>query len=266
MNKYQRFQSLHMGDSPLLLPNAWDVLSAKILEQADYPAIATTSYGVANAHGYQDGEQITFDELLDSTRDIIKAVEVPVSIDVESGFAHSTEAIVENILRIAETGAVGINIEDSLKEGNGLRPVQLQQEIISGIRHALDANGYRDFFINARIDTYFQGEGAKETIARARAFVVSGANGVFVPGLVEANEIKQISKAIDAPLNIMALPNLTDLEHLPSLGVRRYSIGNALSDAVIAYIEKLAVEVRDSRNSAVLFDHAKVETIFGNNQ
>ncbi|WP_422082164.1 isocitrate lyase/PEP mutase family protein [Ulvibacterium sp.] len=265
MNKYQRFQSLHRDNRPLLLPNAWDVISAKILGQTDYPAIATTSYGVANAHGYHDGEHISFDQFLNS-RDIVKAVEVPISIDVESGFAHSPKAIVENILKIADTGAVRINIEDSLKEERALRPVQLQQEIISGIRHSLDANGHRDFFINARIDTYIQGKGAFETIARAKAYVESGVNGVFVPCLHQADEIKQIVKAIDAPLTVIALPNLTNLEHLTLLGVKRYSIGNALSDAVIAYTEKLAMEVRDSRNSAVLFEHAKVETIFGNNR
>ena len=266
MDNYQKFQHLHRQQTPLLLPNAWDVLSAKILAQTGYEAIASTSYGVANAYGHQDGERISFEQLLSNARNMVQAVEVPVSIDVESGFGQTPGAIAENILKIAETGVVGINIEDSFKNEKGLRPIEQHGKIIENIRTVLNTNGYPDFFINARIDTHFQGKEIVETIARAKAYLESGANGIFVPGLYKAEEIKEIATTVSAPLNVMALPNLTDIGQLTALGVKRYSIGNALSDAVIAFIEKMAEEVRDTRNSGVLFDHAKVKTVFKNDK
>ena len=190
---------------------------------------------------------------------MVQAVEVPVSIDVESGFGQTPGAIAENILKIAETGAVGINIEDSFKNEKGLRPSEQHGKIIKNIRTALNTNGYPDFFINARIDTYFQGKEIVETIARAKAYLESGANGIFVPGLYKAEEIKEIATTVSAPLNVIALPNLTDIGQLTALGVKRYSIG-------IAFIEKMAGEVRDTRNSGVLFDHAQVKTVFKNDK
>ena len=263
MNKLLEFKAMHQQDELLLIGNAWDVLSAIILQQAGFKAIATTSWGVANAMGYQDGELIEFNDILEIVKKIIDVVDIPVSVDIESGYSSDNNQVAVNVLKIAELGAVGINIEDSIKGGSGLISIEEQSVLISGIRKKLDKNGYRDFFINARIDTYFQlQEPQNETIERANAYVNSGANGVFVPGINQNQDIKALVEAIDAPINVLSLPDLSDITLLNELGVKRFSIGNALSDSVIAFIEQQAQQVLSSQSTTSLYQHEDVKTRF----
>jgi len=263
MSNLLEFKAMHQQDELLLIGNVWDVLSAIILQQSGFKAIATTSWGIANTMGYQDGEHISFDDLLKVVEKIIAAVDIPVSVDVEAGFSNDHNIVAENVLAIANLGAVGINIEDSFKDGSGLKTIDEQSELISGIRAKLNENGYQDFFINARIDTYFQlQEPQSETIERANAYVNSGANGVFVPGINQSHDIKALVEAIDAPINVLSLPDLTDVTLLNALGVKRFSIGNALSDSVIAFIEQQSQQVLSSQNTTSLYKHEEIKTQF----
>lgn len=263
MNKLLEFQALHTQDELLFLPNAWDVLSALVLEQTGFKAIATTSWGIANSMGYKDGENITFENLLSLAAKIIAAVDIPVSVDIESGYADSSDQVADNVMKIAELGAVGINIEDSNKNGSGLEEKERQCQLIRKIRNKLDGQGYTDFFINARIDTYFQlKDPQRETIDRAIDYVASGANGIFVPGISQSHDIEDLVNAIDAPLNVMSLPKLTDANQLNELGVKRFSTGNALSDATTAFIELQSRQLLSLKNTESLYLNGEVKTQF----
>ncbi|WDE11553.1 isocitrate lyase/PEP mutase family protein [Thalassomonas haliotis] len=264
MNKHiAAFNALHQQEEALCLGNAWDLLSALVLEQSGFKAIGTTSWGVANTLGYKDGEKISFDELLTLAKKIISNVSVPVTVDIEAGFATDAAAIAGNVLKIAELGAAGINIEDSLKHEGGLQTQAAHCHVLEKIRLTLDSKGYQHFFINARTDTYLQLEQPlAQTISRGQAYIDSGASGLFVPGLSQAEDIRAVVAAIKAPLNVMSLPNLTDVEVLQQLGVKRFSIGNALSDAAIAFIESQADRLLTQKNSAGLYDHCEVKTAF----
>lgn len=242
--------------SILFLGNAWDLLSALILEKAGFKAIGTTSWGIANSLGYADGELIDFDRHLAIIQTIAENVKVPVSADIEAGYGEDRQTIVDNVLRTADAGVAGINIEDSLKQQKGLREIKEHCDLLSKIRAALESHGYKDFYVNARTDTYFQRQSPlSETIDRAQAYVESGASGIFVPGVVEEKEIAEIVMNLSAPLNVMSLPGLTNCNKLKALGVRRFSFGNALSDQVIAYIEKSAAELLEHMDTSRLYEN-----------
>ncbi|NQZ07314.1 MAG: isocitrate lyase/phosphoenolpyruvate mutase family protein [Algicola sp.] len=263
MNKEQTFKAMHQQAELLFLPNAWDVISAMVLEQAGFKAVGTTSWGVSNALGYKDGENIEFSELLTLVGKMVAVLSIPLTVDIESGYAQSDELIAENVLKIADLGVAGINFEDSLKNTTAMVDKQTQCGLIEKIRNKLDSHGHTDFFINARTDTYFQlKDPLGETISRAVDYVASGASGIFVPGLSQADEIKQIVDAIDAPLNVMSLSDMTDVGELNKLGVKRFSVGNALSDATTAFIEQQARQILTQQNTASLYDHGEVKTVF----
>ncbi len=265
MNKLSDFKKMHQQKELLFLPNAWDVLSALILQQVGFKAIGTTSWGIANSMGYKDGERIEFDALVALIDKMVLAVEIPITVDIESGYADNATAVAENVLKIADLGVSGINIEDSLKRESALRDKNTQCELIMQIKNKLDENGYREFFINARTDTYLQNKNPlSETIERSIDYVGSGADGIFVPGVCDSDEIKQLVDAIDAPLNVMSLPNLTDISasRLNELGVKRFSLGNAFSDATVSFIEQSARMLFTKQNTDALYAGDKIRTAF----
>jgi len=263
MNKLLNFKKMHENDEPLFLANAWDVLSALILEQSGFKAIGTTSWGVANALGYSDGEKITFEQLLALANKMVSTVDIPVTVDVESGYSENINIITDNVLKIAEIGAVGINFEDSSKDGTTLLDVSKQCQILERIRSRLDNNGFTDFFINARTDTYFLlSDPLAETISRSTAYINSGVNGIFVPAISDSEEIKEIVSSVNAPLNTMSLPNLTEVKLMRELGVKRFSIGPALSNGVINFIEQKSKELLDLQSTVSLYKNCDVHTIF----
>jgi 2-methylisocitrate lyase-like PEP mutase family enzyme len=205
--------------------------------------------------GATDGEQIEFQSNLNIVKTIVDHVKIPVSADIESGYGKDWKTIVENVLRTADVGVAGINLEDSLKGQSGLREVEEHCHLLSKIRTALDNYGFSGFFINARIDTYFQKKDPlAETISRANAYVESGASGIFVPGLKDDDEIRAVAAEVDAPLNILSLPGLTNAQRLQELGVKRFSFGNAFSDKVIEFLEKSAAQLYESQDTAPLYE------------
>lgn len=256
MCRRKEFQRLHESNELLVLGNAWDLPSAHVLEKAGFKAIGTTSWGIAASLGYSDGEAIDFELQLAVIERIVNHVHIPVSVDIESGYGPNDEAIVSNALKVANLGGVGINIEDSLKASTGLKPLLEQCRLLSKIRSGLDNSGFGDFFINARTDPYLlhHQDPLNETMTRSKHYVESGASGIFVPGLKDKEEIKMIASSTSAPLNVMALPDLTDCNQLKELGVRRLSLGGSLYRKMTTLLEQCVVEMLDSHDVAILFE------------
>ncbi|KRE99355.1 carboxyphosphonoenolpyruvate phosphonomutase [Paenibacillus sp. Soil766] len=255
MSKIELFQKLHESDELLVLGNAWDLPSARILEKAGFKAIGTTSWGIAASLGYTDGETIDYELQLSVIQRIVNHVQIPVTADIESGYGHNDDSIVSNVLKVANLGVSGINIEDSMKGEKGLKQLADQCHLLVKIRDALDKRGFGNFYINARIDAYLLNQDPlNETMTRMKEYVESGASGIFVPGLKHEEQIKTIASCTTAPLNVMALPGLTDCVMLRELGVRRLSLGAALYRKISMLMERCAVEMLDSRDTSILFE------------
>jgi 2-methylisocitrate lyase-like PEP mutase family enzyme len=264
MDKYQLFKSFHASEEILFLGNTHDVLSAMLFEHAGFKALGTTSWGISNTLGFNDGENIDFNDYLFVVKKIIGNVSIPVSVDIEGGYSDCIETISRNVLTLADCGVVGINFEDSSKKICGLRDLKLQSDIISTLRNKLDNNGYKDFFINARTDTYLQKipNSLQETLIRAKAYAECGANGLFVPGVSTNSDIETIVKNTHLPLNVLSLPQLTSLKHMNKLGVKRLSIGNAFSDLMLINGEKIVTELWLNGDTSLLYNQGSVNLKF----
>ena len=232
------FRQLHEGPDILRLPNAWDAGSARLIESLGAKAIATTSAGVAWAHGYPDGDALPLKMLVATVDEISKTVGVPVSADIEGGYSIDPEDVAQVVAAVMEAGAVGINLEDG-----GGSPELLGTKIV----HARRAAGRLgvDLFINARTDVYLRGlasgeAAVEETVRRARIYADSGADGIFVPGVADPGEIEALAKAIDRPLNVLARPGLPDAAALQALGVRRLSAGSGICQSLYGHTKRLA--------------------------
>ena len=246
------FRRMHQPDAGriLVLANAWDAMSARLIEDAGARAIATTSAGVAWALGRQDGEGLTRDQMINAIERITRVVRVPVTADVERGYGDGTPAdAAETVHRVIGAGAVGINLEDAPgRDGATLMAVDEQVERIAAAREAASREGVA-LFINARVDTYLAQAGRPEgrfdeTVRRAQAYAGAGADGVFVPGVADADTIRHLVAAVGLPLNVMAGrgagPSIAELQ---ALGVARVSIGPALTLAAMAQIRRAAAEI-----------------------
>ncbi|HYW14031.1 MAG TPA: isocitrate lyase/phosphoenolpyruvate mutase family protein [Longimicrobium sp.] len=246
------FRRLHQPDAGriLVLPNAWDAMSARVIEEAGARAIATTSAGVAWALGRTDGEGLTRDQMINAVERITRVVRVPVTADVERGYGDGTPAdVAETVRRVIGAGAVGINLEDAPgRDGAVLMDADEQVERIAAAREAAGSEGV-EIYINARIDPYLAQAGAPEgrfdeTVRRAQAYVAAGADGVFVPGVADAETIRALAAAVRVPLNVMAGRGAgPGIAALQALGVARVSIGPAMTLAVMGQIRRAAAEV-----------------------
>ncbi|MFF1296742.1 MULTISPECIES: isocitrate lyase/phosphoenolpyruvate mutase family protein [unclassified Streptomyces] len=239
------FHALHVPGRPLVLPNAWDIASARVVEDAGAAAVATTSAGLAWALGAADGDRVERERVLGVVADIVAAVGVPVSADVESGYAEDPAGVAATVRAVLAAGAVGVNIEDALYgEGAGpLRDVAAQAERIAAAREAADAEGV-PLFVNARIDTFLRGAGDVDvTLERAAAFRAAGADGIFVPGAVDPGTVKLLVDGIDGPLNVMVGPGAPPVAELAALGVARVSAGSGIAQAALALVHRAAREL-----------------------
>ena len=227
-----RFHALH-ADGLLRLPNAWDAGSARLAHAAGARAIATSSAAVAWAHGWPDGDLLPV-ELLQTTRAVAAATELPVTIDIEGGYSDEPARVGELVTALLEAGAVGINIEDGSKD-----PALLCAKIAAA-RAAAKTAGV-DLFVNARVDVWLRalvpaGERVGETLARAARYRAAGANGLFAPGITDAGEIAALVAGTDMPVNVLAWTGLPDAGRLQALGVRRLSAGSAISEAMHGHV------------------------------
>jgi len=241
------FAALHAGPKLLVLPNAWDAGSARIIEHAGAKAIATSSAAVAWAHGFSDGEFMPFDTLLATVREIAKTVSIPVSADIEAAYAEDAASAATTVARVMDAGAVGINIED----GNGA-PELLARKI----ENLRKASG--DLWINARIDTYLRklvepGAAYDETVRRAKLYREAGASSIFVPAFPDNDRIARLVKDVVLPLNLLAWSGLPDGGVLDSAGVRRLSAGSGLGKMVLGEALRLAQAfLADGRSEPLL--------------
>jgi len=228
MTNFQKFIQLHQKETPLLLGNVWDTKSALLFEKAGYEAIGTSSAAISNSLGYEDGEEMSFEELLTIVKDISSKVSIPLTVDLEAGYSRDVNEIISNIAILSKNGVVGINIEDSLtinKEGI-IQDSNHFAQIIKKIKLHLLMNNV-DIFLNVRTDSYILGlENPKnETIRRIKLYENAGADGIFVPCITSTKEIQEIVASNTVPINIMAMPELESFDKLQEAGVKRISMG-----------------------------------------
>ena len=225
--------SLHIKGDPVILFNIWDAGSAKAMQEIGAKAIATGSWSVAAAHGYHDREKLPFDLALANLKRIVASVDLPVTIDLEGGYGQRPTELKENVAKVIETGAVGINFEDQIVGGEGLYSIQDQCARIQAIREAAEHTGI-PIFINARTDIFLKTDFAEhndallqEALRRASAYAESGASGFFAPGLRDPGHIEELCKLSPLPVNILKLPDTPASKQLAELGVARISYGPA---------------------------------------
>ncbi len=244
-----RFRALHGGPGILLLCNVWDAASARVVEEAGFPAIATTSAGIAWSLGFADGEQAPFEDVVAAVRRIVRIAGVPVSADIETGFGESPEESAKSCLAILEAGAVGVNLEDGVDARDGLVEPALQCEKIRAAKEAAAAAGL-DLFVNARTDGFLDQVGdpatrLEEAVRRCNAYRAAGADGLFVPGLSDEAAIGRLVREIDGPVNILAGPQSPPIATLARLGVARVSLGSAAARAGLGLLRRVARELAD---------------------
>ena len=229
VQKARRFAELHVKGSPVVLYNAWDSGSAKAVLEAGAGAIATSSWAVAAAHGYKDGEAIPQGFAEQVIGRIAGAIEAPVSADFEGGYSEDDAVLAENVTRLLTLGIVGINFEDRFVHGSGLYPIERQASRIAAVRAAADKFGV-DLFINARSDIFFGGSGdpsalVGEALDRAQAYQSAGASGFFVPGLRDEALIGRLAEMAGLKVNVMMMAGVPPAARLAELGVARISYG-----------------------------------------
>jgi 2-methylisocitrate lyase-like PEP mutase family enzyme len=259
--KAERLRKLHQGPRILVLANAWDVASARLMEEAGFPAIATTSSGVAASLGYPDGQRISREEMLEVVARIARAVRVPVTADMEAGYGTSVEEMAETAKAVVAAGAVGMNLEDVTGDDESSQvELGLQVEKIRAICKASAALGV-PLVVNARTDIYLLpiGEEAtrfERTVEHLRAYREAGAGCVFAPGIRDRETISKLVKAVDAPLNILLTPGCPSLGELEKMGVARASAGSAVMRATLGLVRRIAKELMEKGSFESLFNGA----------
>ncbi|MFB4282180.1 MULTISPECIES: isocitrate lyase/PEP mutase family protein [unclassified Nonomuraea] len=234
-------RALHVPGAPLILPNVWDAASARAVQEAGFPAVATGSAAVARVLGYPDGEGTPVGEMMAAVARVVRAVDVPVTADVERGYGLKPAELVE---RLAATGAVGCNLEDSVPGRGELVDPGEQADFLAEVRAAAgDA-----LVINARVDVYLHGRATREeALERGRRYLEAGADCVYPILLADEDEIRALTGELGGPVNILFRPGAPDLGRLAELGVARISFGGGLHQAAHAYAEGLFAKVREGR-------------------
>jgi 2-methylisocitrate lyase-like PEP mutase family enzyme len=263
--KARKFLALHKGPKILLLPNAWDVASARIFEEAGFPAIATTSAGVANSLGYPDGQHIRPDEMLEVVRRIAEAVSVPVTADMEAGYGQTPEEVAATARGVLEAGAVGMNLEDTIEERpDSLADLNLQKERIRAILEVARSAGI-PLVLNARSDVILAGVGepatrAQRTIERLEAYREAGAQSLFAPGVKDKETIARLARGVHGPLNILATAGTPPIAELEKIGVARVSLGSGPMRATMGLVARIARQLREEGTYSLFTDGAMTYT------
>ena len=249
LEKAKRLYNLHHNSKLLILPNIWDSLGALLLEDMGYPAVATASASVAFANGYDDGENISFNQLLVILKRIAEKINIPVTADIESGYANDEQQLKQNIKQIIEAGIVGINIEDTDKKTNTLLPVEVQCKKIKLIKKVSEEMNV-PLFINARTDVYLRsGDNAaanklEETIKRGFAYKDAGADCFYPITMNNAEDISSTIQQLQMPVNIIIMPGIPKLMDLEKMGVARVSLGPSFLKYAIKAMKNLAEKLK----------------------
>ncbi len=267
------FRKLHQGESILVLPNAWDCLSASLFEQAGFPALATTSGGIASVFGYPDGQRIPSRLMLGMAGRIASVVSIPVTADLEAGYGRTPAQVADTVLSAIQLGLVGANLEDGTGDpASPLNDMERQVEIIKAVRQAADSTGI-PFFINARTDVFMRSTGdeasrIEEAVLRAKAYREAGADGTFVIGVKDRELIGNLARQVPAPLNILAGPGSPSISELQELGVARATFGSGLLRGTLPFVRDMARQLRQNGSYASLeqteFTYAAINQLFEN--
>jgi 2-methylisocitrate lyase-like PEP mutase family enzyme len=256
--KAEKFRKLHHGPRLLLLPNAWDVASARILEECGHPAIATSSAAVAYSLGYPDGQRISRGEMLEVAGRIARATNIPVTADLEAGYGTTPKDMADTVKAAITAGIIGMNLEDVTGDDEGsLVDLPLQVEKIRAIREAASSAGV-PFVLNARTDIYLMPIGPEatrfeRTVERLRAYREAGADCLFAPGVYDVETIKRLVKAVEAPLNILANPACPPVAEMEKAGVARVSAGSGIMRAAMGLVQRIGKEMLESRSCEMMF-------------
>jgi 2-methylisocitrate lyase-like PEP mutase family enzyme len=243
------FLALHERPEAFVLPNVWDAGSAKVMARAGFPALGTTSAGIAFSAGLPDDGSIGRDRMVERIAAIAAAVDLPVSADIESGYAGDPTGVADTVRAVIGAGAVGANLEDAAPVHRG--SLFGIEEAVERVEAARAAAAGETFVLNARIDSYLVGapDPLGDALERAARYVAAGADCIFVPGAADAETIGRLAEAIDAPLNVVAglVGEPLTLAELSRLGVRRVSVGGSLARAALGLVERAAQEMREGR-------------------
>lgn len=259
VEKAEGFRRLHRGKI-LILPNAWDVASARLFEEAGFPAVATSSAGMMVSLGYPDGERIDRKEFVSAIARIARSLSVPLSADVVSGFGRTPREVVDMVKRIIEAGAIGINIEDSNHETKQLVALDRQIERLEALKNLKESEGV-PFVINARTDAlrYAPGDAQDrlaEAIRRGRAYRDVGVDCVYPMGLTDATSIAAFVRSLEFPVNVMVRNGLPSVRDLERLGVARVSLGPSASYATMGLLKRASKELLERGAYSTLLDGA----------
>jgi 2-methylisocitrate lyase-like PEP mutase family enzyme len=248
--KAERLRALHHAGRILVLPNIWDPGGARMMEWLGYPAVATASASIAYSLGYDDCQQITLDAMLDVVQRVASSVNVPVTADMEWGYGEDPKEVAENMRRVLRAGAVGINLEDSIREGERLFDLEFQCARIRAIREMARQEGI-PLVINARTDVFWprvagtDAEKFDEAIRRAKAYFQAGADCFYPIILGDLGTLKRLHDAVQAPINVLAPTTRATLRELEAAGIARLSLGPALIWASLSVMKKIALELQN---------------------
>lgn len=247
MSHYQIFKNLHHREQPLLIGNAWNAKSARIIEEAGFEAIATSSGAIADSLGYKDGENIPFAEMLYIVKRIKSVTSIPVSVDMERGYSDDPEVITENIQKIIDIGVAGINLEDHQGEEIFLRKLYAVHNYLQQTNQEL--------FINARTDVFLQklANPLETTIKRAALYKDAGADGLFVTGVQDIEIIKNIVSAVSLPVNVVGVSALSSVAQLAACGVKRISMAGILFASGYKKIDGMVKGIRTENSFSGLY-------------
>ncbi|TDD75762.1 isocitrate lyase/PEP mutase family protein [Actinomadura rubrisoli] len=252
-----RFRDLHHAGRPLLLPNAWDFATGAALAKAGFPAVGTTSLGVAAAAGKPDAAGGTRAETLALARALAR-LPVPVTVDIEGGFSERPEDVAGLVAELADHGIAGVNLEDGRADGS-LAPLGHQVAVVRAVKDAAPG-----VFLNARTDTFWLASAEPdraETLRRVRAYADAGADGVFVPAVADDADVRAVLDAVDVPLNVLFMPGRTDYARLAALGVHRVSTGSLLFREALRAAVAAALDVTGEGDGAPVPSYGDVQDL-----
>lgn len=251
--QYEAFKQLHQSPVPLLLGNVWSAQSARIAEKAGYEALGSSSHAIANMLGYEDGEEISFEELFFIVRSLRNAVKIPLSVDFEAGYSEDPDEVARMVREMAEAGISGINLEDSTVTGGErqLGDASLLAEKIKAIKRGCA------IFINARTDTYttnHRHDALEESVRRGRTYASAGADGIFVPLIESESDIQEFIAQVKLPLNVFITPGLPGYDQLAAYGVKRISHGAKQYEYLMKRSEEIFTEYRNTKKYASILN------------
>lgn len=248
-NKAQTLLDLHHQPSLLMMPNVWNPIGARLLEAKGFPAVATASAAIAESLGYLDGEQLQWKTMLDVVARIVRSVRVPVSVDIESGYAESLHGLQEHIAQLLDTGVAGLNIEDSWQDGAKLLPLAEQARRIEAIRSMAEKRNI-PLVINARADSFLANgfatdqERIEDTVSRANAYIQAGADCIYPIGCADKEMLVILRQRIQSPINVLATPKTPPLPIVQEIGINRVSFGPYIFRALLARMSAIFDEMK----------------------